>query len=154
MTFWQWKGKNETRLVGGERGSQSVGKMKFRKCEKACEKWRSWWGERVQYTWLHSKEGHHCYQQRKTSQWIRGLEGRLERNGPMAARAPHGQDKRGSGWKQCTTLLLQMPEELPQGPCLCPSYFPTYFLSFDNVDTRWAIHSHTKNQQFHVDSWL
>lgn len=33
--------KKMKRLVGGERGSQSVGKMKFRKCEKDYEKWRS-----------------------------------------------------------------------------------------------------------------
>lgn len=41
MSSSQRRKKNETRLVGGEGGSQSVGKMKFGKCEKDCEKWRS-----------------------------------------------------------------------------------------------------------------
>lgn len=38
MVFSQQRKKNETRLVGGERGSPSVGKNKLRKCEKDCEK--------------------------------------------------------------------------------------------------------------------
>lgn len=41
MTFWQRlphsEGKNETRLVGEERGSQSVGKMNLEKVRKPVE---------------------------------------------------------------------------------------------------------------------